>query len=121
VSPRGDRETGPAKHLPLRPVEFLALAVLADEPLHGYGIVRRIEEETDGRVSLRPGDIYRVIYRLERRGLLTDADPPAGDDGDGRRSYYRITELGREVASEEARVMTGVASRLLGIGEETAR
>ncbi len=55
---------------PLKPVEFLVLAVLFDESRHGYGIVQQIAERTDGRVQLRPGDLYRVIYLLAKRGLL---------------------------------------------------
>jgi DNA-binding PadR family transcriptional regulator len=97
-----------ASRLPLRPLEFLVLAVLEDEPLHGYGMVQRIEARTGGAVRVRPGDLYRVLYRLVERGLLESLS-----SGDGeRRSYYGLTGLGRRVLREEAdllrRVVAGV-------------
>lgn len=97
---------------PLKQVEFLILAVLFDEPLHGYGIVQRIEERTGGRVRLRPGDVYRVIYRLGDRGLLQESDRRAAD-GDERRTYYAITAEGREVATGEAEMLSEVSSSLV--------
>jgi DNA-binding PadR family transcriptional regulator len=98
---------------PLKPVEFLALAVLFDEPLHGYGIVQQIDERTAGRVKLRPGDVYRVIYRLEERGLLRKDDRHLDDATDERRTYYRITAAGRELVQDEAEMLTAVSSALV--------
>lgn len=102
-----------ATRSPLKPFEFLVLAVLYDEPLHGYGIVQQIEERTGGRVQLRPGDVYRVIYRLEERGLLRNADRRITESTDERRTYYGITEAGREVAQDEAEMLTGVSAALV--------
>lgn len=89
-------------------IETLTLAVLSDEPLHGYGISQALEERTDGRVRIRPGNLYRVLDRLVERRLVTPTEAPddAGDghggrDGGGRRRYYEITERGREVAAAE--------------------
>ncbi|MGD8329344.1 MAG: PadR family transcriptional regulator [Acidobacteriota bacterium] len=103
---------------PLKPVEFLVLAVLAEEPLHGYGIVQQIEERTGGRVVLRPGDVYRVIYRLEERGLLRKAEHPSGDDGDERRTYYDITADGSELVRDEAEMLAAVSAGVVSrVGE----
>jgi len=102
-----------ATRSPLKPVEFLVLAVLFEEPRHGYGIVQQIEERTGGRVQLRPGDVYRVIYRLEERGLLRNADRRVADSEDGRRTYYAITDDGRELARDEAEMLTDVSSALV--------
>lgn len=98
-----------SNRLPLRPLEFLVLAVLEDEPLHGYGMVQRIESLTGGVVRVRPGDLYRVLYRLEKRGLLE----PSPKDGHDRRSYYGLTALGRRVLREEAEVLRRVVA---GVG-----
>lgn len=109
---------------PLKPVEFLALAVLVDEPLHGYGIVQQIEARTGGRVQLRPGDVYRVIYRLEERGLLRKDDGFTAGAGDGapedasarqleRRSYYAITEAGRTLVRDEAEMLAEVSAAVV--------
>ncbi len=106
------RESG--RRVPLKPIEFLLLAVLSDSPLHGYGIVREIHDRTQGKVRLRPGDVYRVIYRLRERGLLDDAGRQApGDLDDERRTYYRITPLGLDVATEEAELLAHISAPLL--------
>lgn len=98
----------------LKHVDFLILAVLVDGPLHGYGIVRAIDQVTDGRVRLRPGDVYRVLYRMHRRGLLEPAEPVDAEPAEGeRRSYYAISDLGHRLVREEAELLTGVARRLL--------
>ena len=98
----------------MRHVDFLVLAALGDECLHGYGIVRAIARLTDGRMSLRPGDVYRVLYRMQRRGLLEPAERrPAPESGAKRRTYYRLTARGERVAAEEAELMSTVAEQLL--------
>jgi DNA-binding PadR family transcriptional regulator len=93
----------------LKPLEFLVLAVLEDDPLHGYAMVPRIESRTGGVVRVRPGDLYRVLYRLEKRGLL-EASARERDD---RRTYYRLTALGRRLLRDEAEVMRKV---IAGVG-----
>ena len=99
---------------PMKPVEFLVLAVLQDEPLHGYGIVKQIESRTDGRVVPRPGDLYRVLYRLTQRGLLDVADRHAAADlNDQRRTYYSITERGRDALAAEAEFLAGIAAQVM--------
>jgi PadR family transcriptional regulator len=99
--------------LPLKPLEFLVLAVLEEGPMHGYGMVQRIDSRSDGIVRVRPGDLYRVLYRLERRGSLETIDPPASSSGEERRTYYRLTDLGRSVLEAEARMLQSVAA---GVG-----
>lgn len=94
---------------PMRPIEFLVLAVLAEGERHGYGIVQRIEERTAGRVAPKPGNLYRVLDRLMERGLLTDAAERAADDlEDQRRRYYAITGAGRAALAEETSLLGAV-------------
>lgn len=98
---------------PLKPVEFLVLAVLQKGPLHGYGIVKEIGARTEGRVVPRPGDLYRVLYRLTQRGLLRVADRrPASDLNDQRRTYYGITGQGRAVVTAEAEFLAAMAAQV---------
>jgi DNA-binding PadR family transcriptional regulator len=99
----------PRTRPPLKSLEFLVLAVLEDEPLHGYGIVQRIESRTGGVVRVRPGDLYRVLYRLERRRLI---EPGAKERGD-RRSYYGLTPLGRRTLRDEAELLRRIVA---GVG-----
>jgi DNA-binding PadR family transcriptional regulator len=103
------RHHAPKNRPPLRPLEFLVLAVLEGEPLHGYGMVQRIEARTGGVVRVRPGDLYRVLYRLERRGLLETAR----EDREDRRSYYSLTAPGRRVLRDEAEMLRRVVA---GVG-----
>ena len=97
----------------IRQIDFLVLAVLTDGPLHGYGIVQALARMSDGRIEMRPGDVYRVLYRMHRAGLIEPADAAEVEDADDRRSYYRITREGSEAAAEQAELMAGVAAQLL--------
>ena len=93
----------PQDHLPLRPVDFLVLLMIAPKERHGYGIMQDVLEHTDGRIELEAGSLYRIIRRLGAEGLLEEsARRPAADLDDERRRYYRLTPLGRRVATAEA-------------------
>jgi DNA-binding PadR family transcriptional regulator len=100
------------KRPPLKPVEFLVLAILENGPLHGYGIVQEMTARTKGRVSPRPGDLYRILYRLDQRGLLVPDERQAGNDEE-RRSYYRLTDLGEKVLFSEAEFLANLAADTL--------
>lgn len=101
---------------PLKPVEFLVLAVLQDGPLHGYGMVLEMEERSRGHVQVRPGDLYRVLYRLSQRSLIESVDNPGSGSGEERRNYYRITSRGREVLREEASFLHQVSGQVMASG-----
>ena len=53
---------------PLRPIETSLLIALCAGPGHGYELVRRMHEETDGRLKVLPGNLYVVLKRLRERG-----------------------------------------------------
>ena len=95
----------PAPHdlLPLRPVDFLVLLMVAPGERHGYGIMQDVLKHTEGRIELEAGSLYRTIRRLGEQGLLEESArrPTAGAD-DERRRYYRLTSLGRKVVAAEA-------------------
>lgn len=106
---------------PMRPIEFLVLAVLAEGELHGYGIVQQIEERTGGRVRPKPGNLYRVLDRLLERGLLVEAEERAAEDlDDQRRRYYGITDAGRKALDEEATLLGKVVERVRNTLPDTA-
>jgi DNA-binding PadR family transcriptional regulator len=109
---RNAKKSRPAT--PLKSVEFLVLAVLRDEPLHGYGLVQQIAARTDGRVSLRPGDLYRVLYRMSERDLVAKDDRRKPTDlSDERRTYYRITPRGRKTLAAEAEFLARIAAEAM--------
>lgn len=108
----------PLDHLPLKPQDFHILWVLARSDLHGYGIMKAVEEKTGGRVTLEIGSLYRLLNRLLEGGLVADAPAPS-DETDTRRRYYGLTPLGRSVLEAEARRLEEVVEavrrdRILG-------
>jgi DNA-binding PadR family transcriptional regulator len=109
--PSGKRSADVNDFLPLRPVEFLVLAVLADGERHGYGIVQEIDARTGGKVRVAPGNLYRVLDRLMDRGLLGESEhKTVAELGDERRRYYRITDLGSGVVQAEADLLGQIAA-----------
>jgi DNA-binding PadR family transcriptional regulator len=99
------KRTSPDPAPPLSYVEFHILLALAEEPRHGYGIMLDTEERTAGRVTLEPGNLYRALKRMRARGLVDRAEQPDDAEGDERRRYYRITDVGRRMAAAETRRM----------------
>ena len=89
---------------PLNHSEFHILLALADRERHGYGIMQEVEARSAGKVRLGPGTLYGAIKRMLAAGLIEESAkrPVACDDDDRRRCYYRLTSLGRKIASEEA-------------------
>jgi len=85
---------------PLPSAAFQILLSLADEDRHGYGIMRKVEEQSGGRVRLGPGTLYSSVQTLLDEKLIEELDPSAGDDS--RRRTYRLTASGRRLARSEA-------------------
>jgi PadR family transcriptional regulator, regulatory protein PadR len=68
-------------------------------PLHGYGIARRIEQVSEGVLSLNQGTIYPALLRLEQRGWIR---PEWGASDNNRRAkYYSLTRAGRKQLATE--------------------
>ena len=79
------------------------LFALGSGELHGYGIMKEVEERTQGRVSLLPSSLYATIKRMLLEGLIEESDSAPVEPRPGRaRRQYRITEKGRSLASREA-------------------
>ena len=77
---------------PLREPTFLILTALAARAQHGYGILRDVEEISEGRVILQAGTLYAALDRLSADGWVA-VDREEVVDGRLRR-YYRLTEPG---------------------------
>jgi DNA-binding PadR family transcriptional regulator len=90
----------PHPFLPLTPAAFHVLLALADSPKHGYLILKDVEERTNGEVRLSTGTLYGLIKRFLDDELIIETRGAAGDDE--RRRPYKLTALGRDVASAEA-------------------
>jgi DNA-binding PadR family transcriptional regulator len=85
---------------PLRPIVFAILVALNERSMHGYGIMKVVNERMRRRALLGPGTLYRTLKELRDDGLIEYA--PAPRDADARRRYYRITAEGRQIARAEA-------------------
>ncbi|HEY6389059.1 MAG TPA: helix-turn-helix transcriptional regulator [Candidatus Acidoferrum sp.] len=93
---------------PLPSAAFQILLSLAAEDLHGYGIMRQVAEQTDGRVRLGPGTLYSSIQSLLEEGFIEELDPHEDVElGQERRRYYRLTSSGRKLARSEADRLAG--------------
>jgi DNA-binding PadR family transcriptional regulator len=88
---------------PLPAAAFQILMSLVDDDLHGYEIMRRVEEQTDGRTRIGPGTLYSSIQALLDAGFILEV-ASRSDAGlnDERRRYYRLTAAGRKAARDEA-------------------
>lgn len=94
----------PTSLLPLKPIVFDILVVLAAEELHGWRIVKALRGRAGGRATILPGNLYRTLKSMLARGLIEESgERPDSDQDDERRRYYRVSAFGRAVAREEAR------------------
>ena len=88
---------------PLPSAAFHILLSLADGDLHGYGIMRQVEEQTNGRMRLGPGTLYSSIQALLEEELIQEIAPlDARNQEHDRRRFYRLTTAGRKLARAEA-------------------
>ena len=91
---------------PLPAAAFQILMALVDGDLHGYEIMRRVEEQTDGRMRVGPGTLYSSIQALLDAGFIAEVlSRSAVDINAERRRYYRVTAAGRKAARDEAERM----------------
>ena len=74
------------------------ISVALVEPLHGYGVIKKVEEMSQGRVILGPGTLYGALNTLRKKGFIEATEAPEGDD---RRKGYVLTAKGRDVLSAE--------------------
>ena len=103
--------TNPRDFLPLKPIDYQVLFVLFGRELHGYAMVKAIEDRTDGRLSLEPSNLYRRIRKLMTEGLVEESDDrPVPELDDQRRRYYGLTRLGQDVLAAEANRMAVLVS-----------
>ena len=104
----------PESFLPLSPLSTAVLLALAGGELHGYGIIKEIEDQSAGRMVPGAGSLYAALQRMVDDGLLREAESPSEPDVYRRRRYYGLTELGREALDAELRRL----DRLLSLAAE---
>ena len=80
-------------------LDLLILKTLAREPLHGWGIAKRIEELSDDILSVQQGSLYPALHRLEQQGWIA-ADWKDTDLGRSEK-FYALTREGKQQLSRE--------------------
>lgn len=80
-------------------MHYILIALL--KPLHGYGIMQKVEKLSEGRIRLGPGTLYGALSNLVQAKLIQPQDSSGVPEG--RRKIYTITEFGIELIDFEAR------------------
>jgi len=94
-------------------LDLLILKVLAAGSAHGYTIVRRILERSDGVLLVEEGSLYPALHRLEQRGFLT-AEWGTSDEN-RRAKFYALSRAGRRELLEREREWTRVSDAIAGV------
>ena len=91
-------------------LDTLVLRVLADAPLHGYAVARRLE---DAGLPVEEGSLYPALYRLEKRGLLRAEWGTS--ELERRAKFYHITPKGRTTLIEDGRALLEFADSIRAV------
>lgn len=87
-------------------LRLVLLKLIADEPRHGYDLIRAVEEMTGGEYAPSPGVVYPTLTLLQDMGLIEEAP------GEGARRPFQITQEGRAHLEERAGEVEGLTERL---------
>ncbi len=112
--------SGQARLLP-GTLDLLILKAVSLGPLHGYGVLLRIEQTSRGALSIEQGALYPALYRLVRQGLLSARWGTS--DNNRRAKFYELTPAGRKRLREEAEGWNSLVAAMasaLGAKPETA-
>ncbi len=101
----------------IKPHWFHILVALAEQPLHGAEIRRRVQEHTSGGLRLYPAMLYGSLEDMESRGWIREVDEregrPLGENE--RRRYYRITGDGRKALADETARLESLSQLARGV------
>lgn len=80
-------------------LDLLILKAVSLGPLHGYGVLLRIQQISQNRLLIQQGSLYPALYRLEHQGLI--ASEWGESENKRKAKYYRLTTAGRRRLKEE--------------------
>src|SRR5262249_38715348 len=95
-------------------LRLLALALIAEQPRHGYEIIKVLEDKTAGWYAPSPGIVYPTLTYLEEAGYVTA-------QAEGAKKLYTITDAGRGYLDENRDFVDAMLERFAAIGEKAAR
>jgi DNA-binding PadR family transcriptional regulator len=96
-------------------LRLVLLKLIADEPRHGYDLIRHIEELTGGSYAPSPGVIYPTLTMLDDMGQIE------AQQSDGAKKLFAITDAGRAELDANSEIVEAALARLSAVGEETQR
>ncbi len=96
--------TSKKANAPLTPAVLHILLALSTKERHGYGIMKQVEADSQGKVNMGPGTLYGSLGRMLEAGLIRESDKKIDPEmDDERRVYYKITGLGQKALAAELR------------------
>jgi PadR family transcriptional regulator PadR len=102
-------------------LDLLILKAVSLGPLHGYGVLLRIQQLSGEELVIQQGSLYPALYRLEHQGVITSE---WGESENNRKAkYYKLTRTGRERLAGEAEKwnrMAGIIGSILRATPEEA-
>ncbi len=98
-------------------LDMLILKAVSLGPLHGYGVLLRIQQISRDRLEIQQGSLYPALYRLEHQGWITSE---WGESENKRKAkYYRLTAAGKRKLQTEAEKWNRMADVIAGILQST--
>lgn len=110
----GDGEAMRGRILAQGDLRLIALALIEEQPRHGYDIIKVLEEKTAGVYAPSPGVVYPTLTFLEDLGYLSSQQ-------EGTKKLYVLTEEGRGHLAENRAIADAVLNRLAALGERAMR
>ena len=102
-------------------LDLMILKAVSLGPLHGYGVLLRIQQISGEDLVIQQGSLYPALYRLEHQGVITSE---WGESENNRRAkYYRLTRSGRarlDAETEKWNRMAGIIGNILRATPEEA-
>jgi DNA-binding PadR family transcriptional regulator len=93
-------------------LRLVLLKLLADQPRHGYDLIRAVEEMTGGRYAPSPGVVYPTLTMLQDMGLIQESET------EGTRKAFAVTPEGEAHLAERADEVEALIARLSDLGDE---
>jgi DNA-binding PadR family transcriptional regulator len=106
----GGRGRGRRRMFDSGELRLVLLKLIADQPRHGYDLIRAIEELTHGAYAPSPGVVYPTLTMLQDMGLIEEAP------GEGSRKAFQITSDGEAHLAEKAEEVEDLLGRLEAVG-----
>jgi PadR family transcriptional regulator, regulatory protein PadR len=94
-------------------LDMLILKAVSLGPLHGYGILLRIQQISKDRLEIEQGSLYPALYRLEHQGWISSEW--GASENNRKAKYYRLTAAGKRRLHAEAKNWNRMADVIAGI------